>query len=70
MIRLQISIAAFVAIAKKLPATVGFENKRATNGDWFIWLDHSAVAKLRQLRGPGESFSDAIIRLAGDVGAG
>ena len=38
MIRLQISPAAFEAIAAPLPGNVGFENKRAPNGDWFIWL--------------------------------
>jgi hypothetical protein len=67
MVRLQISIAAFAAIASKLPASVGFENKRAANGDWFIWLDHSTVAKLKAMREPGESFSDVILRLAADA---
>jgi hypothetical protein len=66
MVRLQISIAAFSAIASKLPASVGFENKRAANGDWFIWLDHATVAKLKALRRPGESYSDVILRVAAD----
>jgi hypothetical protein len=35
----------------------------------YVWLDHATVAKLRHLRGPGESFSDAIIRLAEDIAA-
>jgi hypothetical protein len=56
MIRLRISPAAFEAIAATLPGSVGFENKRATNGDWFIWLDHATVAKLTAMRGPGESY--------------
>jgi hypothetical protein len=64
MIRLRISSAAFAAIANKLPATVGFENKRAANGDWFVWPDHATVAKLKALRGPSESYSDVIIRAA------
>ena len=29
-----------------------------------IWLDHAAVDRLRAARGPGESYSDAILRLA------
>ena len=66
VVRLQISIAAFSAIASKLPAGVGFENKRAANGDWFIWLDHATVAKLKAMRGPGDSFSDVILALAKD----
>ena len=64
MIRLQISPAAFEAIAATLPGNVGFENKRAPNGDWFIWLDHNAVAKLKALRGPGEDLSHVILRVA------
>jgi hypothetical protein len=29
-----------------------------------LWLDRSVVDRLRSLRGPGESFSDVIVRLA------
>ena len=61
MIRLAITPA---AIAATLPGNVGFENKRALNGHWFIWLDHAAVAKFKALRGPGQSYSDVIIRVA------
>jgi hypothetical protein len=64
MVRLQISIAAFSAIASKLPASVGFENKRAANGDVYVWLDHATVAKLRDMRGAGEDYSDVILRVA------
>jgi hypothetical protein len=49
--------------------SVGFENARAPNNEVYVWLDHAAVAKLRHLRGPGESFSDVIMRLAEDVAA-
>ena len=63
MIRIAITPAAFEAIVATLPGNVGFENKRAPNGDWYIWLDYAAVAKLKALRGPGESHSDAILRL-------
>jgi hypothetical protein len=38
-------------------------------GERLIWLPRDVVDRLRHLRGPGESFSDAIIRLAEDVGA-
>jgi hypothetical protein len=64
MVRIQISPVAFHAIAGSLPGNVGFENKRALNGDWFIWLPHDAIAKLNHLRGPGESYSDVILRVA------
>jgi hypothetical protein len=29
-----------------------------------IWLDPSVVDRLRAMRGPGESYSDVILRLA------
>jgi hypothetical protein len=32
-----------------------------------IWLDHAVVARLRAMRGPGESYSDVVLRLAEGV---
>jgi hypothetical protein len=64
MIRITITAAAFDAIAATLPSSVGVEARRASNGDYFIWLDPRFVDRLRALRGPGESYSDAILRLA------
>jgi predicted CopG family antitoxin len=29
-----------------------------------IWLEYATVAKLRAMRGPGDSFSDVILALA------
>jgi hypothetical protein len=46
MIRIAITPAAFEAIVATLPGNVGFENKRAPNGDWYIWLDYAAVVAL------------------------
>jgi hypothetical protein len=64
MIRITISAAAFEAIANTLPSSVGYERIRAPNGDYFIWLDPRYVDRLRTIRGPGESYSDVILRLA------
>ena len=65
MIRIAITQAAFDAIAATLSrGSVGFENATNERGERLIWLDHSVVARLRSLRGPGESFSDVILRLA------
>jgi hypothetical protein len=47
-----------------LPGNVGVERERAENGDIYIWLEPSVVAKLKEMRGPGESYSDVIVRLA------
>ena len=32
----------------------------------YIWLPRAVVDRLRSLRGPGESFSDVILRLAAE----
>jgi hypothetical protein len=68
MIRIAITPAAYAAIAGSLPGNVGVERARAENGDIFVWLDHATVAKLKAMRGPGESYSDVIIRLAEATG--
>ena len=68
MIRIAISQKAFDAIVAMLPSNVGFENKRADDGDVYVWLPHDALAKLNALRGRGQSYSDAILRLAAEAG--
>jgi hypothetical protein len=65
MIRIAISPEAFEAIAKTLPlGNVSFENKVNEKGERLIWLDRAVVDRLRGMRGPGESYSDVILRLA------
>jgi hypothetical protein len=56
---------AFDAIAKTLPlGSVGYENAVNEKCERLIWLDPGVVDRLRSLRGPGESYSDVILRLA------
>jgi hypothetical protein len=70
MIKLAITQAAFEAIAATLPlGSVGYENKTNERGERLIWMDHAVVARLRAMRGPGESYSDAILKLVGMEGA-
>jgi hypothetical protein len=64
MIRLTITVAAYEAIAATLPSSVGLEAQRAPNGDYYVWLDPRYVDRLKAVRGPGESYSDVILRLA------
>jgi hypothetical protein len=69
MIRIAITQAAFDAIAATLPlGSVGYENETNEKGERLIWLDHGVVSRLRAMRGPGESYSDVIIRLAAAAG--
>jgi hypothetical protein len=42
---------------------MSFENATNERGERYVWLDHAVVARLRAMRGPGESYSDAILRL-------
>jgi hypothetical protein len=64
MIKIAISQAAFDAIAATLPlGSVGYENETNERGERYVWLDHAVVARLRAMRGPGESYSDVIPRL-------
>jgi hypothetical protein len=65
MIRIAISQAAFEAIAATLSlGSVGYENATNERGERLIWLEHAVVGRLRSLRGPGESWSDVIMRMA------
>ena len=45
-------------------AASGYENATNEKGERLIWLDRAVVDPLRALRGPGESYSDVILRLA------
>ena len=62
MIRIAITEAALVAIAKTLPegTVLGVDRRR---GQCFIHLEASVVGKLTAMRGAGESYSDVILRL-------
>ena len=57
--------AAFQAIASTMPlGSVGYEAEVGANGERLIWLAPNVVDRLTALRGPGESYSDVILRLA------
>jgi hypothetical protein len=66
MIKIAITQAAFDAITSTLPlGSVGYENKTNERGERLIWLDPNVVDRLGAMRGPGESHSDVIMRIAG-----
>jgi hypothetical protein len=67
MIRIAITQAAFDAIAKTLPpGSTGYENKVNEKGERLIWVERRMLDKLNSYRRPGESYSDVILRLAGE----
>ena len=64
MIRITITAAAFNAVSARLPlGTVSFEREPDDNGERLIWLAREVVNRLRAMRGPGESYSDVILKL-------
>jgi hypothetical protein len=69
MIRIAITEAAFDAIARTLPAgSVAYEPAVEDGGLRYIWLEARWVDRLKSYRGPGESYSDVIMRLAAAEG--
>jgi hypothetical protein len=66
MIRIAISAEAFEAIARTLPlGSIGLEAEANERGEKLVWLEDAMADRLAVMRGPGESYSDAIIRIAG-----
>jgi hypothetical protein len=64
MIKIAITQAAFEAIAKTLPlGSVAVEPYFNEKGERVVWLDEVWVDRLGAMRGPGESYSDVILRL-------
>jgi hypothetical protein len=64
-VRIAISQAAFDAIAATLAlGTVAVEPERDEDGNVHIWLDPGILARLKALRGLGESYRDVILRVA------
>jgi hypothetical protein len=65
MIRIAITPAAFEAIERTLAlGTVAAESQVDEKGERLIWLEERRLDKLNTIRRPGESYSEAIIRLA------
>jgi len=65
VIRISVTVAACEAIAASLPfGSVGFEQEPDAKGERIVWLERRVLDRLRAPRGPGESYSDVIVRLA------
>jgi hypothetical protein len=63
--RIAITPAAYEAIERTLAlGAVVAEPQLNENGERLIWLEERRLDKLNPIRHPGESYSEAIIRLA------
>jgi hypothetical protein len=65
VIRIAITRAAFDAIAETLAlGSVAYEAEANERGERLIWIEDAMADRLSAMRGPGESYSDVILRLA------
>jgi hypothetical protein len=65
MVCIAISVEAFEAISRTLPlGSVGYEAEADERGERDVWLEDAMADRLGALRGPDESYSDVILRLA------
>jgi hypothetical protein len=64
VVTISISAEAIAAIEATLPEGREAERRPNGRGGYFITLPHDVLNKLNYVRGPGESYSDAIIRVA------
>jgi hypothetical protein len=64
MIRIAIAEAAFKVTATLPLGSVAVEPYFNERGERVVWLDEVWVDRLGAIRGPGESYSDVILRLA------
>lgn len=67
MVTISITAEAYAAIRATIPKGTKVEPARLDEGGGFkITLDRHTLDRLTAIRGPGESYSDVILRLAAD----
>jgi hypothetical protein len=63
--RIAVSARAYRAIKATLPAgSVVYPPERNARGQYLLWLNDAEAIRLAALRRYGESYSDAVIRMA------
>jgi hypothetical protein len=67
MVTISITAEACAAIRSTLPKGVRARSRLDEGGGFKITLDRHTLDRLKALRGPGESFSDVILRLAAET---
>jgi hypothetical protein len=67
MVAIASSVEAFVAIAATLRlGSVAYEAEANERGERLIWLEDAMADRLGAMRGPQESYSDVILRIAAE----
>jgi hypothetical protein len=65
MIRIEISAAAYAALAAGRPANSLIDAQPSPLGGFYLWLTKQTLQRLMAARGRGEDYSDTILRMAG-----
>jgi hypothetical protein len=66
LIRIEITAAAYAALAAGRDPNSLIEAQGSPSGGFYLWLDKVTLNKLSRARGPGESYSDMILRWANE----
>ena len=66
VIRIEITAAAWAAIADGVPPDRRLPAQASPLGGFYLWLDKHTLNRLSAARGKGESYSDAILRAAAE----
>jgi hypothetical protein len=53
-----------VLVRTQPPGTVDYEVEVNAKGEQLVWMEDPQMWRLASMRGPGEGYSDVIIRLA------
>jgi hypothetical protein len=64
VVTISITADALAALAATLPDDREADQRPDGKGGYRITLPHSVIERLKAIRGPGETYSDAILRLA------
>ena len=64
MISIPITGEAYEALKSRNPGMDQDQTSRGLNGQLRIWVDRTFLDQLLELRHPGESYSDVILRVA------
>ena len=64
MISIPITDEAYEALKARNPGIDQDQTSRGRNGQLRIWVDRTFLDQLLEVRRPGESYSDVILRLA------
>ena len=62
MIRIEITAAAYAALCEGIPPERLLDALPSPSGGFYLLLDKITLAKFNRARGPGESYSDVILR--------